>query len=142
MSKKKPRETAVITTIEDSAPEEVSSPNATTETAGGDAGSPLLAEVQSFLNKREELARKLADEIAATETKLAELKKTAAALFPESTPVAQLVKDKKVPKKLPKAKPLPPKATEESATVAEPVISESTSEPARPTESNDAATLD
>jgi hypothetical protein len=44
---------------------------------------PLLSEVQSFLSKRAELAQKMADEIAATEKKLAELKETAALLFPE-----------------------------------------------------------
>lgn len=44
----------------------------------------LMAEVECFLSKRDELARKIADEIEATERKLAELKKTAASLFPES----------------------------------------------------------
>lgn len=72
-------------------------------------GMPLLAEVQSFIQRREELARKLADEIAATETKLVELKKTAAALFPETTAPASAPKDKKA-KKLVRAKPLPSKA--------------------------------
>ena len=37
---------------------------------------PLMEEVQSFLNLRDELARKLAVEIEAMEEKLAELKKT------------------------------------------------------------------
>lgn len=45
---------------------------------------PLMAEVESFLSKRDELAQKLALEIEATEKKLAELKKTAASLFPET----------------------------------------------------------
>jgi hypothetical protein len=45
---------------------------------------PLMEEVQSFLNLRDELARKLATEIDALEEKLAELKKTAASLFPGS----------------------------------------------------------
>ncbi len=73
------------------------------------AGTPLLAEVQSFIQKREELARKLADEIAATETKLAELKRTAAALFPENAAPVSAPKEKKA-KKLVRAKPLPAKA--------------------------------
>jgi hypothetical protein len=72
-------------------------------------GMPLLAEVQSFIQRREELARKLADEIAATETRLAELKKTAAALFPETSAPVSAPKDKK-PKKLVRAKALPSKA--------------------------------
>ena len=41
-----------------------------------------MAEVESFLSRRDELARKLAEEIEATEKKLAELKKIAASLFP------------------------------------------------------------
>src|SRR4051812_6282147 len=43
----------------------------------------LSGEVQSFLSKRDELADKLAREIEATEKKLAELKRSAALLFPE-----------------------------------------------------------
>lgn len=45
---------------------------------------PLMAEVESFLSKRDELARKIAAEIEALEQKLAELKETAASLFPET----------------------------------------------------------
>jgi hypothetical protein len=45
---------------------------------------PLMAEVETFLSKRDELARKLAEEIEATEKKLAELRKIAASLFPEN----------------------------------------------------------
>ncbi|WP_254508005.1 hypothetical protein [Anatilimnocola floriformis] len=91
-------------------------------------GTPLLAEVQSFIQRREELARKLSDEITSTEERLAELKRTAAALFPENNrpaPVAN--KDKKV-KKLPKAKPLPAKtegaASEETSAAAEPAATD------------------
>jgi hypothetical protein len=72
-------------------------------------GTPLLAEVQSFIERREELSRKLADEIAATEARLVELKRTAAALFPESAASATAPKDKK-PKKLVRAKAIPAKA--------------------------------
>jgi hypothetical protein len=46
----------------------------------------LEQEVAEFLARREELARKLADEIAATERRLADLRRTAALLFPESSP--------------------------------------------------------
>ena len=45
---------------------------------------PLMEEVQSFLTLRNALAKKLAVEIEAMEEKLAELKKTAASLFPTS----------------------------------------------------------
>jgi hypothetical protein len=45
---------------------------------------PLMSEIQSFMNLRDELARKLAAEIEAMEQKLAELKETAASLFPRS----------------------------------------------------------
>ena len=45
---------------------------------------PLMEEVQSFLNLRNQLAKKLAVEIEAMEEKLAELKKTVASLFPTS----------------------------------------------------------
>ena len=66
------------------------------------AGQTLMEEVQLFLTQREELAKKLAEEIAATEQKLADLKKTAAQLFPETA--ASAPKDKKV-KKVSKSKP-------------------------------------
>ena len=49
----------------------------------GEHVHPLMAEVESFLSRRDELARKLAEEIVSTEKKLAELKKIAASLFPE-----------------------------------------------------------
>ncbi len=45
---------------------------------------PLMAEVESFLSRRDELAKKLAEEIEATEKKLAELRKIAESLFPEN----------------------------------------------------------
>lgn len=51
----------------------------------------LTGEVQTFLSKRDELAQKLAREIEITEKKLAELKHSAAMLFPEkdSVPYAE-----------------------------------------------------
>lgn len=44
----------------------------------------LADEVRAFIDRRDELAGKLAQEIELTEKKLAELKRTAALLFPES----------------------------------------------------------
>lgn len=63
------------------------------------AADPLVDEVQSFLRQRQELAQRLADEIAATEAKLAELKKTAAMLFPENYPSPNGAKKVKKAKK-------------------------------------------
>ena len=57
--------------------------------------APLMAEVETFLSKRDELARRFAEEIVATEQKLAELKKTAASLFPESVSGQSSQKTKK-----------------------------------------------
>jgi hypothetical protein len=114
VSKKKPREATVSQNQDSPVSQEPEATPPVTE-----ANNPLLAEVQSFLSKREELARKLAEEIAATEAKLAELRKTAASLFPESTPaVSPVGKDKKPVKKLPKAKPLVSAASTELASEA------------------------
>lgn len=67
----------------------------------------LMAEVESFLSRRDELAQKIAAEIEATELKLAELKKTAASLFPESASggSATLKAKKPKPKAVTKAEP-------------------------------------
>lgn len=73
-------------------------------------GQTLMEEVQFFLAQREELAKKLAEEIAATEQKLADLKKTAAQLFPETASGA--AKDKKAKKP---SKPKPPAREPEPA---------------------------
>ena len=59
-----------------------------------------MSEIQSFMNLRDELARKLAAEIEAMEVKLAELKETAASLFPRNPDSSD---DKKVKKPKPKA---------------------------------------
>lgn len=85
-------------------------PEATLVTAAVEPATPLIAEVQSFLSKRDELSRKLSEEIAATEARLVELKKTAAALFPERATAAPTVNKDKKAKKLLKAKPLSGKA--------------------------------
>ena len=62
--------------------------------------NPLMEEVQTFLNLRDELAKKLAVEIEATEQKLAELKKTAASLFP--APLDEMPEERKIKKPKPK----------------------------------------
>ncbi|HTN76031.1 MAG TPA: hypothetical protein VL096_12320 [Pirellulaceae bacterium] len=79
---------------------------------------PLLAEVQSFLDKRDELAQKLTDEITATERKLVVLRDKLASLFPEqSAPVPK-------PGKLKKSKP---KSTSRQERVeSDPTINEPT----------------
>src|SRR5579871_2764093 len=58
---------------------------------------PLMAEVQSFLSRRDELARKLSEEIEVTEKKLAELRSTLASLFPDGGSNGQ--SDRKAKKK-------------------------------------------
>lgn len=74
------------------------------EATAAEPVDPLMAEVESFLNKRDELARRIADEIAATEEKLAELKKTAASLFPESLNSDESIQKPKKPKPKPASK--------------------------------------
>lgn len=78
----------------------------------------LMAEVESFLSRRDELAQKIAAEIEATELKLAELKKTAASLFPESASggPATLKAKKPKPKTTTKAEPA---SSSDSASPAE-----------------------
>ena len=78
--------------------EPVDSPTITEQSASiaRAEGTPLMDEVQSFLAARDELAKKLAAEIAAMEKKLAELKRTAALLFPANdTPTLKEKKPKK-----------------------------------------------
>ncbi len=65
---------------------------------------PLMAEVESFLSKRDELARKIAAEIETLEQKLAELKETAASLFPETAGGASASPKPKKPKPKPTVK--------------------------------------
>ncbi len=109
MAKKRHRDTQTVnapepTPIASEAATAPPPPESESPTAAPAAPS-LLDEVQSFLAQREELAKKLAEEIAATEQKLVELKKTAAQLFPE-TAAAAAPKDKKA-KKVSKPKPAP-----------------------------------
>jgi hypothetical protein len=73
---------------------------------------PLMDEIQTFMTLRDELARKLAAEIEATEQKLAELRETAASLFPQE------VEDKKAKK--PKTKPAKPEKSNVAAAESAP----------------------
>jgi hypothetical protein len=72
--------------------------------ASDELGS-LADEVQSFLSRRAELAQKLTMEIEATENRLAELKRTAALLFPPAgiSPGDKERQDRKSKKGLPRA---------------------------------------
>lgn len=103
MAKKRPRDSETVNAPEPTpAATDATNPPEPPESRAAE-GPTLLEEVQSFLAQREELAKKLAEEIAATEQKLADLKKTAAQLFPET--VAAAPKDKKA-KKVSKPKPV------------------------------------
>lgn len=124
MAKKKGAEKVTESQVEDAGPEQAGDVDATLENdaestadvAIVEAATPdfaaadalgLVAEVQSFLSKRGELAEKLAREIEATEKKLEELKRTAALLLPlpaVAAPAEPARADKK-PKKLTLKKP-------------------------------------
>ena len=100
MAKKKAQDTRSESTTphEDHVPTTSPSERATlgiATAATGIALHPLLEEVQSFLTRRDELARQLADEIEATEKKLDELRRTAAALFPDGPPAPPKVRKPK-----------------------------------------------
>jgi hypothetical protein len=77
-------------------------------------GDPLVDEVQSFVAKRSELAKKVAEEIKTTEKKLAELRKTAAMLSPDSGGAAAPKERKPAPKER-KPKPAKPKSSKREA---------------------------
>ncbi len=87
---------------------------ASTEETTTQAGS-VFDEVQAFLAQRAELTRKLAEEIEATEKKLAELKRTAALLAPQAARAA--TKEKKAKKV---SKPKAAERQDEPATEATP----------------------
>ena len=105
-ARRQDRETASVKSVEETPSQSVSvedqvpvdSSIITDKTA-----DPLMADVKTFLSKRDELARKFAEEIETLEQRLAELKETAASLFPENLNNGQ--PDRK-PKK-PKAKSSP-----------------------------------
>lgn len=116
MSKSKRRPSS---TVESTTPEAVPVTNSTAAPAPALAPAtlPLHAEIAAFLARREELSRKVAEEIAATELKLAELRQTAALLVAESK--EQPAKDRK-PKKL-KLKSVSPAGREEKPAAESPV---------------------
>ena len=105
-AKRHDRETASVTSVdepptqsgsvEDQAPADLS---ITTE----EHVDPLMADVKTFLSKRDELAQKFAAEIEALEQRLAELKETAASLFPEN--LNNGTSDRKPKKPKPKSTP-------------------------------------
>ena len=78
---------------------------------------PLMDEVQTFLNLRDELSKKLAAEIETLEQKLADLKQTAASLFPGGSADAPEEKKAKKPKPKPpkEDKPVPVTSSEPEA---------------------------
>jgi hypothetical protein len=122
MSKKKNRPS---NTVEPTTSEAAQSPDPNQTAAPSELAAPatlpLHAEIAAFLARREELSRKVADEIAATELKLAELRQTAALLASQgSEPAAKELpaKDRK-PKKL-KLKSASPAAREEKPAAGEP----------------------
>lgn len=91
----------------------------------------LGREVEAFLAQRQQLAQKLADEIAATEQKLAELKRTAAALFPQENLPPAAAKERR-PKSAAAAKPAKRKAAPEAAAEAPPPSSNTSANEAQP----------
>ena len=73
------------------------------------SAEPIVDEVQAFLRQRQELAQRLAEEIALTEQKLVALKRTAALLAPEAPRGSAGTKDRKG-KKAPRGVKRPEKA--------------------------------
>jgi hypothetical protein len=95
MSKKKHRPSSTVETTTPEAAPSVDS-NCPPVTSAS-AALPLHEEIAAFLARREELSRKVAEEIVATEKRLAELRHTAALLLAERNDSP--AKDRK-PKKL------------------------------------------
>lgn len=117
MAKKKSHDISDVSAAETSIAQELASAEEVPSDAAEsveEPGHPLMEEVQSFLNLRDELARKLAAEIEMMEEKLAELKRTAASLFPSGD--ADSAADRKAKK--PKPKPAAPKDKSGTASVA------------------------
>ncbi len=102
MAKKKMHEETETAIVDVPVPENHESETAHESDSGRstEPDHPLMEEIQTFLHLRDELARKLAIEIEATEQKLAELKKTAASLFPQSG--GEVAEEKKAKKPKPK----------------------------------------
>jgi len=119
MSKKKPAETNADNSTFEAAsevpPDRSSvSPSENCERAPADStevvaasAASLISEVQSFLERREELSRQLAEEIEATEKRLVELRRTASLLQAEAA--VDSSKDRKPKKAKPKGTARPEK---------------------------------
>ena len=120
-AKRQDRETASVKSVEETPTQSVNTEDQVPADASlttEDHVDPLMADVKTFLSKRDELARKFAEEIETLEQRLAELKETAASLFPEN--LNNGASDRK-PKK-PKAKTSPKAespSSAESSTVSE-----------------------
>ena len=86
-ARRQDRETASVKSVEETHTQSVSVEDQVptdSSTTTEEHVDPLMADVKTFLSKRDELARKFAEEIDALEQRLAELKETAASLFPEN----------------------------------------------------------
>jgi hypothetical protein len=112
MAKKRPQETQenVEVNTDHAVTDHGDASDQSTETqALNEPFHPLLKEVHSHLNQRDELLEKLDAEIEAMEQKLAELRETAALLKPENNGTA---------KEASKVKKAKPKSAKEEKTVA------------------------
>ena len=113
-AKRQDRETASVKSVEETPTQSVNVEDqvpADSSMMTEEHVDPLMADVKTFLSKRDELARKFAEEIETLEQRLAELKETAASLFPEN--LSNGASNRK-PKK-PKAKSSPKSESPSSA---------------------------
>ncbi len=86
-AKRQDRETASVKSVDETHSQSVSLEDqvpADSSIMTEEHVDPLMADVKTFLSKRDELARKFAEEIEILEQRLTELKETAASLFPEN----------------------------------------------------------
>ncbi|WP_010587844.1 hypothetical protein [Schlesneria paludicola] len=122
MAKKRPHEAEEVIAAEAPISHDIETeqqPDTDQPSSSSESLDPLMDEVQTFINLRDELARKLAAEIETMEQKLVELKKTAASLFPSGSNDAPEEKKTKKPKpKAPKEEKVSP-ATEPEHEAAE-----------------------
>ena len=105
-AKRQDRETASVKHVEETPAQSVSVEDqvpADVSPMSEEHVDPLMADVKTFLSKRDELARKFAEEIETLEQRLAELKETAASLFPEN--LNNGAADRKPKKPKPKSSP-------------------------------------
>lgn len=120
-AKKQHRETSFVKAAEETPTAGVSSevpPQTESPAVLDEQVDPLMAEVEAFLSKRDELAQKIAAEIEATEQKLAELKETAASLFPDSGGNGASNAKPKKPKPKAPAKAEPTSSAEDASAAA------------------------